>query len=313
MLISDMQEKRNKKLAFLLMALTLAAALIIVFGGRERARVDPELFRLADYNSINRISLQSDTTTVELTFKGSRWKVNDRYNADRELVTVLFATLRQAEPKRAVSSQLADSIAERLENGGIHVTLYEDDHVAQQFFAGGNSLKTQAYFRRAGDEQVYMMTIPGYKVYVSGIFELQANQWREKYVFGFNWENFRDLTAEFPGHREDNFTITQDRHRGFGIPDIKTDTGKVHTFLDNVSLLTANEFLEPGDFTDSLKKTTPEMILKITDVTNATYSLALYHAKGSRVAGLLNKTDGVVFSRLKLEPIYRRELYFVEQ
>lgn len=307
-----MQEKRNKRLAFLLLALTVATAVVIGFGSRERARANPELFRLADYNSINKITLESDTSKVELSFAGARWKVNDSYNADRELVTVLFATLRQAEPKRPVSSQLADSIGKMLEKDGIHVTLFEGDHIAQEFFAGGNSLKTQAYFMKAGDDQVYIMTIPGYKVYVSGIFGLRANQWREKYVFGFNWENFRDLAAEFPGHPEDNFVITQDRHT-FGIPDIKTDTAKVHTFLDNVSLLTANEFLEPGDFTDSLKRAEPELLLTITDVANNSYSLALYDEKGSQVAGLLNKTDGVVFSRLKLEPIFRRKLYFVEQ
>ena len=308
-----MQEERNKRLAFLLLALTVATVVVIGLAGRKGTRADPGLFRLADYNSINKITLESDTSMVELSFTGARWKVNGTYNADRELVTVLFATLRQAEPRRPVSSQLADSIAGTLLKDGIHVTLFEGDRIAQEFFAGGNSLKTQAYFLKAGDDQVYIMTIPGYKVYVSGIFGLRTNQWREKYVFGFNWENFRDLAAEFPGHPQDNFMITQDRHKGFGIPDIKTDTAKVHTFLDNVSLLTANEFLEPGAFTDSLKRAEPELLLSITDVANNSYSLALYNEKGSQVAGLLNKTDGVVFSRLKLEPIFRRKLYFVEQ
>ncbi len=46
------------------------------------------------------------------------------------------------------------------------------------------------------------MNIPGYRVYVSGIFELDESGWREKRVFAFNWQNFQKLDAHFPKIRD---------------------------------------------------------------------------------------------------------------
>lgn len=309
-----MQEGKNKRLALLLLALTIITATAIVLATRgRRDDIAPGMFRLSDYASVSRIVLKSPSGPVELTWSGSRWKVNDRYNADRELVTVLFATLRQVEPKRPVAKDMLDSVARNLEHNGTEVALFEGEREVQRFFAGGNDRKTQAYFMNDDNGNVYVMAIPGYKIYVSGIFELTVNEWREKYVFGFNWINFRDLTAEYPAHPAEGFTIRKEKNGMFGINGLKTDTAKIHTYLDHVSLLTANQYLEPGRFTDSLRLARPAVVLTVTDVSNTRHSLSLFEGEGSQVPGLLNEAEGVLFSRLKLQPILRKKSYFEQQ
>lgn len=306
-----MQENKNKRLAALLIGLTIVTVItLLLVGNDNRPRVDPGLFRLDDYTGVDRIEIASPKGVTELSYVNSRWRVNGMFNADRELVTVLFAALKQAEPKRAVTAAAGDSIAKALEANGVAISLFEGEKQVQHFYAGGNERKTQAFFYRPGDDRAYVVTIPGYRVYVSGIFELTVNQWREKYVFNFNWTNFKELRATFPGHPGDDYIVRMLDDNQFGIPGMEVDTARLNSFLDEVSLLTANEFLDPSPLTDSLQQARPEMALTISDVSNTEYSLKLYREEGSVVRGILNGKDAVSFSRLKIGAILRPKGYF---
>src|SRR5688572_11911837 len=106
-----MQEKRNKRLFVLLIALLVATAAAYWFSGEERnAEIDKKLFQRVDLKTIDEVVLESGSGTVTLKLDGSRWKINNQYEADRNLIDVLFATLQQAEPKRPLASSLQDSI-----------------------------------------------------------------------------------------------------------------------------------------------------------------------------------------------------------
>ena len=87
------------------------------------------------------------------------------------MIEVLFATLQQAEPKRPVSPSIRDSVRQDLRQRGVRVSLFSSGVKEVGFYAGGNMKKTQAFFsHEQKDETPYVITIPGYRVYVSGIF-----------------------------------------------------------------------------------------------------------------------------------------------
>lgn len=270
-----------------------------------------DVFRLADYSRIDRVTLESEGRTVELAYEGSQWMVNDTYAADRDMVSVLFATLQQAEAKRPLARNVRDSVAGVLAEAGTRVTLFEGGEAVQEIIVGGNAAKTQAWFKYPREEAVYLMAIPGYRVYVSGIFELDVSQWRDKYVFNFNWTNFEELRARFPGTGNSGFVINRGRGRVFSVEGLQNpDTSRVNSFLDAVSLLTADKYLEPGPVTDSLKAEVPLMKIGISDVAGNTYTLGFYDRGGGEVYGLLNGTDGVVFSPQKVSPIIQKRSFF---
>ena len=295
----------------LLVVLLIGTAIVYWLGHREKhAVVDKTLFRLPDYQSVNKVTFESKSKKVELAFNGSRWKVNGNYNADRNMVQVLFATLQQAEPKRPVATAARDSIKNLLIENGVKVSLYNGEQLQQEFIAGGNETKTQAYFEAVGSNDIYVMTIPGYRVYVSGIMELTENQWRDKLVFAFNWQNFERLTVEFPDKPDENFSVALQNNL-FAVEGLtKTDTAKLNTFLDNVSLLTANEFLELGTTVDSLKAVKPFMTIRAFDIGKKEYALNLFREVGSTVPGVIQNEDGVLFSRIKIQQIIRPKSFF---
>jgi hypothetical protein len=205
------------------------------------------------------------------------------------MITVLMATLREAEPRRPVTGSLRDSLAQNIDDKGIQISIFRAGALVKKFSAGGNVSKTQSYYKEEETGNVYLMTIPGYRVYVSGILELDENGWRNKYVFGFNSQNFQGLKAEFPGKPAENFNVSfiDNLFVIEGLP--KTDTAKLYTYLDNVLTLTASEYVSSSRLTDSLLSLKPQLIITVTDIAKRDYVLKLYPPQGEEIPGILMK------------------------
>lgn len=307
-----MQEKINQRRVISLSVLIVLTALAYIFISRkdEQEAVDKGLFKTESLKSINRVELMSTSDTVNLTFSGSRWMVNDKFIADGSLIEVLFATLQQAEPKRPVATALEDSIASELKRNGVKVSLFEGQSLKRTFYAGGNRSKTQAYFFDPNTEQAYVMVIPGYRVYVSGIFELSTNGFRDKYVFNFNWRNFKSLEVDFPMDPKANFSVAMEDGLFQVVGLNETDTARLNTYLDNVSLLTVDEFASQS--IDSLATQTPVMTIVIKDAANRTYQLEVLSDYSQGTAVRVNGDLAFIDPR-RIKPILRKKSFFAKE
>jgi len=309
-----MQETKNKRRFVLLTVLTVATLIVFWWIQPEnRPNVDRDLFQVEDLTTISKVDLVSDTGKVTLAFDGARWLVNEQ-PADGDMIRVLFATLQQARPKRAVASLRRDSIFHYLEESGVRVSLFRGEALIKRFFAGGNSGRTQAFFADPVSGQVYLMNIPGYRVYVSGILELPEHGWRDKFVFGFNWRNFKSLEARFARNPSENFTVSMDRTH-FGIQGLsQADTARLNNFLDDVSLLTVDEYISEPMLRDSLLVVDPQMEILVTDIANRRYRLRLYLSGQSRVVpGIVQDSQPALFNSQKIERLMKPKSFFREK
>jgi hypothetical protein len=309
-----MQQKRNIRLLISLCVLIAITATVLFLFNRDRTTVDKTIFQVTDLKTIDHVVLEHDSAKTELAIDGIRWKVNGQA-ADRSLIDVLFATLQQAEPRRKISGKLADSVRTFLQKEGVHVTLSRSGEPVLDFFAGGNAAKTQAYFTKAGAEDVYIMVIPGYRVYTSGIFELEAPGWKDKYVFNFNWQNFKSLNVSFAASPADNFEVVMDK-----LPVIKgmvqADTAKLNDFLDNISLLTVDQYLTADQATayDSALFTGLGFEITVADISGKTYGLKLYPETGKpRVFGVIQNVHPAVFDSRKILPLMKSKGWFTRK
>lgn len=309
------QEKRNIRLLILFLVLTIVTGTVYWSGRTTHASpVDKTMFSVEDLNSIDEITLTSDTNKIDLKYSGSRWMINDRYPADRQLTELLFATLQQAEPKRAVAAAQRDSLRTALEKSGVKVSLLSQGKLEKSFFAGGNLQKTQAYFQLAPGGNPYVVTIPGYRVYTSGIFELTENGWREKRVFNFNWRNFKDLRAFNSANPKEDFTV-EFTGQYFGVKDLSSiDTLKLNNYLDAVSLIQVAQYGTAGHHQkqyDSLVATMPATKIEVRDVADKIFSLSLYSPlRGDvQVLGKVGE-EPVLFNREDVNAIAKTRDYF---
>lgn len=306
-----MQSKRNKYLALSLTLLVLVSASLFI-ASREEARpvIDPEYFAIPDTEHIDRVQLLSPSDTVDLSFDGSRWKVNGNWDADAQMIKVLMAALRQVEPHRPVAMTMRESVVGRLKENGTQVTLTMAGRETVKFLAGGNSRQSESWFLKDGDDQPMIMIIPGYRVYVSGIFQMKKGDWRNKRIFEFNWRNFKSLSATYPTESNQNFTVEL---RGqelsmVGLP--KVDTTKLTDYVDAVSLLQAKRFVDAGKGAGS-----PQVLvsIEIKDIGNRAYLLELFKpGDGDReIYGRMTGGQVVAFDRESIPSVIRRRTYFV--
>jgi len=308
-----MQARRNKVLMVTLVVLVaLSAGVLLLRGTGESVAHDKNIFKDFDVQSIDRVDLKSPRQQNTLKYDGSRWTVNDQYAADPAMIEVLFATLLQAEPRRPVPAARQDSVATLLRKDGVQVTLHAGNKVLATFSAGGNVAKSQAWFLREDQKIPYVMAIPGYRVYVSGVFELSESGWRDKRIFAFNWRlNFQELETKYFRNKEDNFRVSLKDQlltvQGMNV----VDSSRLNQYLNDVSQLSADEFVAANASLDSLSKTQPVMSVAVRDV-GRTYSLNLfpYADKQGRVAGLLNGTQWAMFNRHAVTSISRPRRFF---
>jgi hypothetical protein len=311
-----MQEKKNIRLLISLFAISGLCIVLVFFGGRsERVEVDKNLFRVDDQTQVSKIVLSTPSKhqEVEIRYDGTKWMVNNSFEADNQLITVFFATLLQAEPKRPVAETLQDSIANRMEKQGIHVKLFEGEQVVKDFWVSGNDQRSETYFQLADDKKSYLITIPGYRVFVASLFELSEAEWRDKRIFNFNWANFKSLRAHFPQQVNQDFTISF-ANKLFGIEEVAVaDTTKLSTYLESLFNLQADQFnINSSARYDSLLKTVPTYSITVLDIANRTYQLEVFPPlKGEQVIlGRVNDNLSALFSPKQIVQISRKRSYF---
>ncbi|MDZ4714596.1 MAG: hypothetical protein SH819_03920 [Cytophagales bacterium] len=307
-----MGEMRNKYLAgSSAVLLTVSVTLFLSTREVQKPAIDPAYFAVTDTEQVDRVTLATADDTVALTFDGSRWRVNNRWDADVQMIKVLMATLRQAEVHRAVPVSMVDTVTRQLDRLGIQVSVQEAGIERIRFLAGGNPQKTESWFLKEGEARPYIMIIPGYRVFVSGILELKEGGWRNKRIFEFNWRNFKTLTASYANEPAAGFTVEM-KQRYFGIREVKqVDTTKLNDYLDAVSLLVARRFVNGRS--DSLPAVKPAARIDITDIADRTYSLELFPAgaKDTEVYGRMADGQRVAFDRDVVTALLRRRGYFV--
>lgn len=301
-----MQEKRNIRLliSFVLLLITTG---IVYFLTQSTGEVvtDKTIFKVEDFTAIDRVLLTgTGDSKVDLSFDGARWKVNEQA-VDPNMVDVLFATMQQAEPKRPVAAAIRDSVNSWLNKFGVKVSLYQAGELRKEFMAGGNPAKTQSYFKDLDSDEIYLMVIPGYRVYTSGIFELDVSGWKDKYVFGFNWRNFKKLTATIPAKISESFEIEMGKEY-FEVKGIEADTAKLNSFLDAVSLTTVVRYLDKNEVAgiDSLLTKPGSIEIRVDDISGKTYMLSLYsELEPGLTIGLVNGNQPAVLDSRRMREL----------
>lgn len=306
------QEKRNKTRFILLILLSLVTVSYYWYSNRPADAVNADAFRIADLTAIDEVILEKDNEQVVLKYDGVRWTVNGAL-ADRNLIDVLFATLQQSKALRPVAASFKDSVTADLLRSGVKVRLLAEGKTQLSFLGGGDLRKTKAYFQKENENTIYMMTIPGYRVYVSGIFELDQKGWRDKHVFQLNWRNFAGLQVRYPQSINDNFDVAFIQNY-FSIDEmISVDTTKLNDFLDAISFLTVDGYDDATEQTDTSRSTDFHVLFSAKDVGGKEYSLGLYtwHSEDTVIRGIINSTQPAFFDRKRLEPILKKRDFFI--
>ncbi len=303
-----MQQNRNIRLLASLALLSAATLAVLVVGFKTGSEIDKNLFKAIDQSEISEVRFTSVKDTMQLKYDGAKWLVNGK-EADRQLIKVFFATILQAEPKRKAAPSLVDSLKKL--NGAVKVTLLREGEILKEFFVAGNPTKSETYFYFTGGDW-YVVTIPGYRVYVASVFELNENDWRVRRIFNFNWQNFKSLRATFPQQPSEDFSITAQKQY-ISIEGMDADTTKLLGYLDAVLQMPSDKILttEEAKAYDSLLRTTPAVQVSIFDIANREWKLSVFGNSSSQKPALaVANSEVVVLNAQAAAILLRGRIYF---
>lgn len=230
--------------------------------------VDEKLFAVEDTASIQRIELQQPGGEMQVLKRQPQgWQLNNTYRADPQLVALLRSVLHNVEVKRPVASNQQQEVERYLLENGSQVRIYGIDGLLQEFYAGGNEQEQISYFMKKGT--AYVMELPGYANYISGIFFLNEGNLRNRTLFASNYLNLQEIRVEYP-QAEQDVRIEYDgkRLQVEGVP--QPDSTQLLGFLSLFENLQAVGYVNPREYPelDSLMQQNPIAEITVTDLLN---------------------------------------------
>lgn len=267
-----------QQLSAVLAALILTSILLFVFDGKgESETIDRDIFLVADTASIQGLSIQIAQTQIHLKQTDGVWTVNDSMTADPSVIRLLKMIMSQVKVQRPISPMNAEEIAQSLLQSGRKVE-FNLGGESLSFYAGGNINKTQSYFASDDLKEVYLVGIPGYSNYLSGIFELSTNQWRDRILFNSDYRSIQSLTLSYP----DQALEIDFKDRFFEVSGVQQiDTVALMNYLNGFEGFLLNDYLTKGSFPkyDSLVDTVPIARLRLEDIDQSKNRDLKIHAK----------------------------------
>jgi len=253
------QKKKNLRLFFILIGLIISSALIALFPTHKRTTLkNPERFQISDTASVDKINIKSNTLDNELLRTDSGWVINRAYKADANIITVLLSVMKKVEIIRTIGEAEKSEVSDRLKKEGISVSFFSDNKIVSSFVAGSNETHSLSIFK-SDENNFYIVQLPGYESYVTGIFEIPAIDWRNRLIVSvgptnlskLDVVNYQEPTQSFEVNIDNNFPLIS------GIE--KLDTVGLMDYMDQFNYFQADKFVDPSLETqyDSLASTDP--------------------------------------------------------
>jgi len=307
----------RKNLILLLIFLALLGWTLIYINleqKQEGLSINEYKFTVEDTASINTITISGNNFRNVLSKESGYWKVNDIYLLDLSMQKVLMSVLYQVRVKRTVPKNDLSRISEDIVENGFKIEIKSTAEPQRIFYAGGNGISL-SYFM--GDDMIpYIVHLPGYESYVTGIFEVAENDWRDRLIFQTSWLGIKSLDLSYPENPANSIGISAENnlYRVNGIS--RLDTASLMGFLDEISFFYTDQYIDPGQVAsyDSLKKTKPFAVLKVNSLgMNEPVDIQFYpQLPGDNVImGVLRNQQMCLFSTKRIESIFKNKADFI--
>lgn len=271
------------KLSVLFFGLLVVSLLLVWMNGNPTRRLssfDKSRFAVADTTQIDQLMIASDQDTLSIArTSDNRWLIDHRYPVDPQLIYLSQRILHAVQIQRPVSTSHAKMIGSELKTLGKKVIVVLKNGESKTFYAGGNPSKTMAYFANEELTDIYIVAIPGYKSYVSGIFELTLGQWRDRLLFASDSRTIQRFSIDYRQPTVPDLSIYFDQ-KFLAVRGVSSlDTAALMAYIKPLNYFQLNDYLSAGDFPryDSLLRVMPLATIQLEDIdTSKNKQLTVY-------------------------------------
>lgn len=302
----------NKHIA-VLVGLVLVSLGLFFLGNQKgsQASFDTVLFQVKDTAGLKHIHVERKGSVLDIA-KGESWALDNGDKVDLSLIRVTKAIMSQVQVVRPVSKLSFDEIKNDLKTKGSKVTITTDEGDLA-FIAGGNANKSVCYFADSDLSEIYVVAIPGYQNYLSGIFELTRNQWRDRLLFDSNWRSIQNLNIDYATGDQLEIYFDKKMLAVRGVSHL--DTAAFMSYLGQYQQFLLNDYLDEGQYPryDSLASQEPLATLTIKDLdVDLSRTLRVYPLISNEKFYLLKdeKEQMIVLDKQRVEQLLQKPKYF---
>ena len=263
------QNKINITLLIILGLLVISSLILGVTNEPHNNTMEnKQLLALQDTAQVDMISISSKNEKIILQKTNGTWMLHNTYKAEWNMVKVLLSILKDADVVRNVPKSQEAEIANHIKNHGYFIQIFEGEELMDSFYAAGNDTKTVSYMMSADKDKPVIVNIPGYESYVAGIFEITANDWRDRVILSTNWRSLQKLHIDYVEYPEYDLNIKFDFNFLTVAGVQKLDTARMMAYIDEFNFLQADRYVEEGQNLryDSLLNTPNTVTLTIEDI-----------------------------------------------
>lgn len=241
----NLQKQKNISLMVILAVLVAISLLLGLVNNQIAGNAGgAKVFQVPDTSAVDMIKIHYTGESIELKKVNDTWMLNDIYHAEENIITVLLAILKDAESLRKLPKSQAEGVSNTILEHGADVEISGRGSVISSFRIAGNDTKTMTYVLLKDEEIPMIVHIPGYESYIAGIFEIPANDWRDRTILSTNWRTLQELEVEYTQFPEYNFAI-RFKDNFLTIAGIHTlDTAAMMDYIGQFYQLQADKFIE---------------------------------------------------------------------
>jgi len=287
------QKSKNIILSWILFLLTGITAWVYFTGiDNKLLDVDENMFTLELNTVITTVILEGPVEKIQFEYINNQWVVNEKFNMDRGMRDVFFAVLSSVKIQRKVPENIQDSISGIINTEGIKVNIYDQGVEVKSYKVTGDELKGITYFQDVNSGVVYYTNIPGYKSFIAGIYSVPENDWRDRFIFEFDFTNLVKLTVEYNDRPEDNLLLVFEGNEYRVNGKIPGDSGVVLDYIEAISNLQTTTYINPGasQLYDNITDGKPAVKFSVEAIGKSNQELNIYdYNRNGRTLGTLNE------------------------
>lgn len=298
-----MKQALRIKLLFSIFLITgLGAGYVLLKNTNYGSSSDAKMKIALDSATLSKITLShSDQTTVLV--RGQRnWTVNSKYKTRQNPIQLMVVGLSKAEIKRPVAEENKKRVTDLLNKNGILVTAEGEGWKKSFRIVGNDNDANSSYYKEEGQNELYVVYVPGFTGDMSILFKMTEADWRSKELFISTPLSLQQINVNYPSFKDKNIEIKWN-DKNFTIGGIKNiDSTRVVTYLSQFEQVNVDNYIykDKEILLQTLRKKAPQAIIKVADLApSGNHTLNLYHESKDPIGiyGIIEPENEVVTLR----------------
>ncbi|MCK9203141.1 MAG: hypothetical protein M0P58_01740 [Bacteroidales bacterium] len=299
--------KKNRIIFYVVILLALITLLLWLTQSTSTFKRELSDFAINDSSNVTKIFLSDKNNNTVKLFKEApgKWKLNDKYQAQKLTVEMLLKTMLELAVNQPVANAAQDNIIREMSANAVKVEIYQrvyrvdlwgcirlfpHEKRTKVYYVGGATQNNLGSFMlMENSSRAFITYIPGFRGFVSPRYSPIEKYWRDYTVFKKQIPEIASVRVEIPSAPDQSFELKNNGKNYFTlislidnkiIPDY--DTLKALNFLSGFRNLNFETLINDMDHLrkDSILSSPPFIIITLTDNLGTKKSIRTWHKQG---------------------------------